>query len=281
MILYEPDSVYHTRQEISNSRLAEFDKSAYHFWAMHVDPDRVKQEPTDAMIQGSLTHAMVFEPDDVAKRYAVAPECDRRTKEGKAIYAEFVLQSNGQQIVSRKIWDNSKCMFEAVMKNPDVRPYLEMEGENEMTVLWTDPITGIACRGKPDRILYEREMVLDLKTTVNGSARAFANAIINRRYHVQSPFYLDGLAYSGDPRTLGASSWPFTWLVVESKYPHATALYSASDDWIAFGREQYRKDLQKYQHCMETNHWPSYTQGIQILEMPKYVIPESEPNEVY
>ena len=73
---------YHADPAISASQLKEIGRSPYHYWSRYLDPDRVAMVPTAAMRLGSLTHCATLEPDELTKRYQLAP--DRRTKEGKA-----------------------------------------------------------------------------------------------------------------------------------------------------------------------------------------------------
>ena len=76
-------------------------------WRMHDSPEKYKffldhpqEESSPALTFGSAAHKMVLEPDTFFDEYAVAPACDRRTKEGKALYETFLEQSEGKTIIS-------------------------------------------------------------------------------------------------------------------------------------------------------------------------------------
>ena len=58
------------------------------YWATYVDPERMPFQPTDAMRQGSLVDCLITEPQNFDRKYVVAPKCDRRTKAGKAEWAD-------------------------------------------------------------------------------------------------------------------------------------------------------------------------------------------------
>ena len=77
---------YHADPAISASHLKAVMQSPYHYWSRFLDPQRPTAEPTSAMRLGSLAHCAVLEPDELSKRYAIAP--DRRSNAGKAAAAE-------------------------------------------------------------------------------------------------------------------------------------------------------------------------------------------------
>ena len=56
-------------------------------------------EPTLAMAFGSAFHCRVLTPNLFNESYAVSPTFDRRTKEGKKEYAEFVLANAGKTFI--------------------------------------------------------------------------------------------------------------------------------------------------------------------------------------
>lgn len=57
---------------LSFSGLKDLGVSPLHFWARHVDPERVRPEPTAAQRVGTALHCAVFEPDAFGARYARA-----------------------------------------------------------------------------------------------------------------------------------------------------------------------------------------------------------------
>jgi hypothetical protein len=57
------------------------------------------QEETKALRFGTFVHSAVLEPHTLDDLYATAPDCDRRTKEGKAAWAEFATANAGKTIL--------------------------------------------------------------------------------------------------------------------------------------------------------------------------------------
>ena len=48
-----------------------------------------EREETKALRMGSLIHCAVLQPELLNEKFVTAPECDRRTKDGKATYEAF------------------------------------------------------------------------------------------------------------------------------------------------------------------------------------------------
>ena len=58
----------------------------------------LRNEPSKAMITGSMLHCSLLEPTEFDKRYAVAPDVDMRTKVGKKAYADFCSQFDQEKL---------------------------------------------------------------------------------------------------------------------------------------------------------------------------------------
>lgn len=65
-------------------------------WRLTESPEKAKwawehpEEPTPALLFGQFVHKLVLEPETVDKEFIVAPTVDKRTKDGKAMWAEFM-----------------------------------------------------------------------------------------------------------------------------------------------------------------------------------------------
>ena len=61
-------------------------------WRIHESPQKFKyfkdhpEEPTPTLLFGQVFHKLVLEPDTFGEEFAVCPDADRRTREGKQIY---------------------------------------------------------------------------------------------------------------------------------------------------------------------------------------------------
>ena len=101
---------YHASEGISASGLKLISRSPAHY-------KYSVREETLAMRRGSATHCKVFEPDQFENRYAVAPECDKRTKAGKETWAE--LEASGKIILSADEYEQVTNMAASVRTDDD------------------------------------------------------------------------------------------------------------------------------------------------------------------
>lgn len=191
------------------------------------------------------------------------------------VQAEWLENNQGRTVLSQAQWDQLHAMRDAVMAHPAASRILEA-GNN---------------------------MVVDLKTTDDASLDGFSKSIANWRYDVQHPFYLDGLreailqggvhpdaqcvftqgaaelsAYWIDQETgvlcrCRPDFWRgepnhFVFIAVEKKPPYAVAVYVLDSDSVDLGRAQYRRDLNRYAQCLQTDTWPGYGDKIQTISVP-------------
>lgn len=248
---------------ISKSGLDLVAKSPLHYWSKYLDPNREPESPTPALIVGSAFHSIVLEPDKFNEEFAVAPNVDRRTSAGKQLWSDFSELNAGKTVLTSDQYDTIRRMRDAVMAQPAVEKLLSA-GKAEHTIHWDDDDTGVACKARPD-FLSSTGIVLDLKSTEDASHDSFARSCLNYRYHVQSAFYLDGLATSGNP-----SFDTFVFVAVEKSAPYAVSVFVAPAEFIDLGRDTYRNDLNKYKRATETGQWHGYPKEIQTIQLPAY-----------
>ena len=220
-------------------------------------------EPTPAMRMGTLVHTAILEPHDL-DNLIVAPQVDRRTTQGKADWAAFLIEAKGKQIVTEEELDNLGGISRAVWAHPAASKALGMLDKVESSIFWTDNETGTECRCRPDGILTNG-VIIDVKTTKDARPDEFAKSIANYRYHVQAAFYSDGYrAIFGEPPK------GFVFIAVETEPPFLTAVYVASATMILRGRADYEADLRTYSKCVESGIWPGLPSSAIEIELPKW-----------
>ena len=159
-------------------------------WKMEDSPEKFKwfsehpEEQTPAMAFGSACHKLMLEPREFVGEYAVAPNVDRRTKEGKEIWAKFAEENEGKSIISGSDLDTLNEMHEALCNCPLAKKLILCNGESEVPFFWTDPDTGETCKVKADRIVTynRRKYIVDYKTTMTADTFHFNSEIWKRGY---------------------------------------------------------------------------------------------------
>jgi len=275
------NATYHAHSAVSKSHLDLVAKSPMHYWSRYLDQNRVPQEPTAAMAIGSAVHTHVLELDQWDAQYVVAPAgIDRRTKVGKAEWDVFQTAIGTRTVISREDADLVMRIGRSVLSHPAAAYLLGLPGKAETTHMWIDEATGLQCKCRPDWLLDDGSMIVDLKTTEDASARGFQKSIAQWRYHVQASWYLDGLQHA-----TGKRPEQFVFIAVEKKPPYVCAVYVADAQMIEIGRDTARHDLDKLNVCKAADYWPGYSDCIEQINLPAWMLPKADgtmpaPNEI-
>lgn len=269
-VVYGMDNAeYHALPDVGSSGLKTFRRSPLHYWSAYRDPARERREPTPLMRIGTAWHAAIFEPEKFEAEYIEIPEgLDRRTKEGKALWAE--IEASGREPLSASGMAQIRAMAQASRAHPVVRVIMDQpDGVGEASMFWTDAESGVRCKIRPDYhvppcAMFPDGLILDGKSIDDASPDAFARNAWNAEHYIQAGLYCEGA------QQVWRTNRPpvFAWLVQERDAPHAVAVYSAADDLIEYGRRQIRPLLRNLAECERSGQWPGYPQTVQPLALP-------------
>lgn len=210
-----PERDYHALDAVSASALRCLATLTPRHWTHR----RAAAEQTDAMRLGSALHCAVLEPQHFAARWHCAPDCDRRTKDGKAAYAAAMdaAAKAGAQILPADDHDAALAMAGSIMAHPDCAMWLRLCPRREVTVLGT--VEGLAAKARIDALspaeLEGDGFFVDIKTIGReATIRAVRGECEDRGYFLQLAWYRLLLREAGIPVGGCAVLW------VESKAPY-------------------------------------------------------------
>jgi hypothetical protein len=259
----DPD-IYRALERLSPSGAGKIAKSPAHYRVYKDAPD----SDTAAYRMGRALHALALEGREVyASRFAVAPECDRRTKAGKETWESFHAEAAGRAVLSATEAAPVEAMAAALAAHPLV-PALLQGGRAEVSMIWEDPETGTPCKGRPDFARFSDGALLDLKTALDASPAAFARAAHGYGYGTQAAAYLAGAA------ALGFEVRDYVLIVVEKGPPFGVACYRLPDAALELGRRRWREAVEVYRDCLERGTWPGYPETITELALPGWAMTE-------
>jgi hypothetical protein len=245
---------------LSKSRLDLINKAPSLYKRKYIDGIDDTTE-TPALLLGKAVHCRILEPAEFGKRFTIAPTIDRRTKDGKEKWEKFMQEADGLSVLTREQDTIIEGINNAIYKHPAASYLLGLTGESEIMVNWTDEVSGLPCRGIFDR-LTTSAIIIDLKTTDDASPKGFARSCHKYRYHVQAAFYMDGLQASRNVTAEG-----FFFIAVEKSAPYLVGVYYLNAEDLQRGRDQYRKDIEAFQNCLNIDEWQGYGDGIQELTL--------------
>ena len=224
------------------------------------------QEDTPALLFGRAAHKYVLETYDFYNEFAVAPICDRRTKEGKAIWEQFIADSQGKDVITQEQFEQIDAMRNAMLATPYVSKLIN--GEHEVSYFWTDEDTGLKCKVRPDSINHKLKIIVDYKTTDNAETEAFMRQAIKYGYDLQAQMYQQGVKAN-----LG-EEYLFVFIAQEKKPPYAVNILEADESFMASGKRIFREMLNVYKECTESGNWYGYLGAesqINSLGVPKWI----------
>ena len=249
-----PDrQTYNALAALNFSGSKELLKSGAHFQAYL----NRQQEETKALRLGSLTHALVLEPDAVESRFAAAPECDRRTKDGKAIYEAFVAGAAGKTVLSAEEFELAQNVAKSMRRARESLAIRFVATEVMLSVEYNGTLlkSAIDAVGS-DGYLY------DLKTTECASARGFLQSVRSYSYNLQAHFYR--LVYQA---ATGERVRGFRFIVAEKSEPWAWAIYEIGPELMTFAAFEFEEAVVKYRSCKELDAWPGYPSEVQVVDI--------------
>ncbi len=277
---------YHAGEGISRSGIMSFKKTAFHYWNEYLNPERPSREKgTDATNLGNAFHTLMLEPTEFNKRYIVKLARTEKIEkvpllrdvgreaydEAKRVYelakakqdqadADFVFSSMGKECLSEATYQILLDMKARLDENPTAKSLIE-GAQYEKSIFWNDPHTNLLCKCRPD--IMHSNMIVDLKSAVDASAREFQRSLYGYGYHIQA-----GMIHEGLKHALGLDIREFIFIAQEKVYPYAHAIYKLDDLALDQGISEFKNKLLEIKYCYEKNEWPSYP--TQIITLPAY-----------
>lgn len=217
---------------------------------------------------GSLVHAITLEPESVFERFAIAPDCDKRTTVGKKTHAEFEsLNTNAnKKIVSINDYKQSSAMAQSIQSHPVASSILSQKKEVEMSYFWTNK-NCINCKCRPDITCKDLQFIADIKTTDDASEFNFARDCIKYGYHIQAAHYLSGCSVVD-----GVEYKKFILIVVEKNEPYDVMIYDMDTSFFDIGNKKIELAMQRFIDNQMPGKYQGRSDQIITLYPPAYAV---------
>jgi ATP-dependent helicase/DNAse subunit B len=259
---------------ISPSGFKLFAKCPRHYWEKYINPDHVETEKkTKALNYGSALHYFIESPEAFEKRYAIAQNFDRRTKEGKAAFEAFQFDNYGKEIITVEEYEAIKASATNIKKDGRSNAFLANTIGVELLFETITPekpnplthIPNVYLRGILDHLSIlpntEGDLVItDYKSCEDASPDAVALACKNHGYYNQGAIYLRAFP----------EATAVIFVFIEKKAPYIVEFYSmvrdskvhqVADAYV-FGK------LSDFSACLITGLWDTYNNDLEFTELP-------------
>lgn len=259
------NEAYHADAAIGSTTLKTIDKKS----VLHAVNQTIKE--TDALVFGSALHCLILEPEQFDDKYAVKPVCDRRTKLGKELYAEFLEESEGKTIITQEQHTAVHGIAKSLANHPLVSNMLQ-GGESEVSYFADDSFYQVTRKCRLD--YFKNGTIIDIKTCTDASPQGFLRSVIKYNYHLQASYYLDTVNMSGED-----TAKDFVFVAVENTFPYAVGVYKLDQQSLNAGRNRYKAALTKLAE-FKTSDKPvetfGYSQSLVELELPLWELEQAE-----
>ncbi len=249
---------YHRLEACSAWRLMRLGRSPAHLRTSLEEPF----EMSDKQVYREAMRMATFAPDRFDQRYHTLPEgINLRTNAGKAqrdaLYAEV-----GQENVL-KADDYEKCLrvAEAVRNHPVIARLLA-DAHPLLTVCFH--YEGVYCKSRLDAWNPDAEIIFDLRITGDASKGEFQKQIWNFNYHRTAAFQQLSLTMEG------FVTQRVFFIAAESFPPYGVRVYEIEGTAIRAGHRQNQDLIEEYANCLETGHWPLYTDRVDKIDLPSW-----------
>ena len=264
---------YHAdKSAISSSRLKECYKSLMHYRTyydeeqakkMHLDfgnafeaclLDAINNKDNPEGNNVNLAEKIIYVLDESQRP---EPEKNYQVKVNKTWREEQFEEAGNRYIVPK---EGSESMYtigkmtESVMRD-DLIVKLLSNTDYQKTAVWKDKKTQILLKTRPDVCSMNKNVLVDIKTTLDASPQSFHRDITKYHYPLQAALQMRGCVESGMLPSISR----YYWLAVEKTRPYNAQLYMFDiEDWDLFNKHL-DFFLHKINEATVTGKWTNYS----------------------
>lgn len=252
------NAVYHGDTEyLSSSVLKKLLKDPAEYEREYIKGIKPEKKQSNALDEGTLTHAVILEPETVNKDFQFYPGAIKAGAE----YQKWLSESDPKKpIFSTPQKERVNGLVAAYKKHPSASTYID-GAEVEYTIC--AEIAGVKVKVRFDATKTDQGFISDIKTTgYPGDLDSFRQTVKDLDYGLSAALYtMVAEQHFGRPFDF--------YFIVLSKKDFTCHIYKASEKTLEEGRRNVLKALQLYKECKATGVW-------QLNEQKKTVQAEVE-----
>jgi hypothetical protein len=260
---------YYASRSLSHSKLSCLAQNPMEFKMRYVDdPPTLPPKESDAFAFGHAVHCLALEPESFSDRFFVLPKIDRRTKEGKAAYAEIQEASKSKTLLDGDDYADAIACVQALNNHAEFATI--MSQPKRVEVPFEFDLFGHRFKAKPDCIIDSMKLIIDIKTTDDASPHRWQWSAVDYGYHRQAWIYQKAI------EAACGAEYRFIFAVVEKPKPSTrgipptVALYVPDPFTVEMGEQDVYTLVQDYEHRQHIGWWQQYySNGIVPLRLPK------------
>jgi hypothetical protein len=243
----------------------------------HFDWYRTGKLPREDKPQFSFGNAFelaLLAPNEYLQKVAVMPESewfeevkkekpDVKTIRNTTIYKDRLGTWSTENVGKYVINETGNESFETIEEmlsscyQDKIIQGLIKNTEYQLSLFWTDPDTGIQLKTRPDICKRKKNVIVNLKTTLDGSPDGFSKDLKKWDYPIQACIEISGCLRTGIMDKVDN----YFWLVVEKVAPFNATIYEFTESDIAAVMDSFHFLLSRIKKAQDQNMYPGYTDG--------------------
>lgn len=261
---------YHAnRTHISATTLKYARESMKHFkWFRE---GKIVQENKPHFSFGNAFELALLASDEYLQKVAIRPEADwisecmkiqeytnvRNTKKYKELSDAYDKEHFGKYFIQETGKESFDCIEEMLSScyQDSIIQGLIKNTEYQLSLFWTDPETGIKLKTRPDICKRHKNVIVNVKTTEDGSPSGFSKEMTKWDYPLQACIEITGCLETGLMKEVDS----YFWLVVEKVAPFNATIYEFSKANIDTVMDTFHFLLSKLKKCEEQGKYPGYS----------------------
>jgi hypothetical protein len=220
---------------------------------------------------GNAFELALLAPKEYLEKVAISPDMElvseilsdgvtknaRNTNRYKEKMGEFLNANKGKYIIhdtGSESFETIEEMLSSCYQDKIIQGLIK-NTEYQLSLFWTDPQTGLKLKTRPDFCKRKKNVIVNLKTTLNGSPEAFSKDLKKYDYPIQAAIEIQGCLKTGVMDRVDN----YFWLVVEKVPPYNATIYEFAERDIAAVTDTLDFLLSRIKKAKESNLYPGYT----------------------
>jgi hypothetical protein len=235
---------------------------------------KIQQEDKPQFSFGNAFELALLAPTEYLQKVAVMPEAEwfeavkadnpevktvRNTTLYKKHRDEWMDVSKGKYIINEtgpESFETIEEMLSSCYQDKIIQGLIK-NTEYQLSLFWTDPSTGIKLKTRPDICKRKKNIIVNLKTTLDGSPDGFTKDLKKWDYPLQACVEITGCLQSGIMDKVDS----YFWLVVEKVAPFNATIYEFQESDINAVMDSFSFLLSRIKKAQDQNLYPGYTDG--------------------
>lgn len=249
----------------------------------------IKRENKSHFDFGNAFELALLDMDGFSKKVAICPDNQwidealagnpslvkpRASKHYTDSHAGFIAANKGKYIINDQGPESYKtieAMLDSCYRDSVIQGLIK-NTEYQVSLFWTDEQTGLRLKTRPDICKRKKNVIVNIKTSLDGSPKAFSRELVNYDYPLQAAQEITGCLKSGLMEQVDL----YFWLIVEKVPPFNATIYEFKQEDISASVDEFRYLVNRISKAREANLFPGYSDqadnehGILRADIPMY-----------